>query len=171
MASLVRKNNLISTIILTGSKVEHVLHSFIYRPSAFFIYPVNYERLKMILQYAIKEQSCGNQYFNIRNKDRITRFPFKNIDYFKSTQRNVILYASESNYSQVFAGKLDEAYSALPHDNFIRCHQSFIVNLDNVKVLDKTNKQFIMFSGRTADISKRNYQDVVEYFNLYINKK
>lgn len=55
----------------------------------------------------------------------------------------------------------------LPKDVFIKCHQSFIVNMEAVKALDKVNRRFILTSGSTVDISKRMFPEVVEAFQVY----
>ena len=55
----------------------------------------------------------------------------------------------------------------LPGDIFIRCHQSYIVNMDRVKILDKATRCFVMLSGDAIDISKSYYPSVLEEYEKY----
>ena len=43
-----------------------------------------------------------------------------------------------------FAAVLDDVEKALPEETFFRCHQSFLVNIDNIYQLDRTGRALIL---------------------------
>lgn len=64
-------------------------------------------------------------------------------------------------------GKLDAAEAKLNDENFIRVHQSSIVNLRQVRSMDRTNKCFTMSDSAKVYISKAYYKAVSDCFANY----
>ena len=62
--------------------------------------------------------------------------------------------------------KLDEVEKKLKK-NFLRTHQSFIVNLDKVKKL--VNDGLLLYGGTIVPISRSRYKDVVGTVSRYLN--
>lgn len=88
----------------------------------------------------------------------------KDIYYIESQKRviNVHYYDGFSTYYY----KLDEVEKKLKK-NFLRTHQSFIVNLDKVKKL--VNDGLLLYGGTIVPISRSRYKDVVGTVSRYLN--
>lgn len=88
----------------------------------------------------------------------------KDIYYIESQKRviNIHYYDGFSTYYY----KLDEVEKKLKN-NFLRTHQSFIVNLDKVKKL--VNDGLLLYGGTIVPISRSRYKDVVGTVSRYLN--
>lgn len=149
----------------TFSKLSTILH---YRPSA-LIADKNELQLKNALQWALQEQSRINPFFTVKNKEEILKIHHSQIKWFESRQRTVILHAQ--NRDVVFYAKLSEVYEQIPQTKFLRCHQSYIVNTDHLKLIDKVHHYLYLTDGTLLEISKPYYQDVIQFFDKRIKNQ
>ena len=56
-------------------------------------------------------------------------------------------------------GKLDDVEAKLPAEQFMRCHKSFLVNLRQVKSLDKELNVFEMQNGESVHIRRESVRE------------
>jgi DNA-binding LytR/AlgR family response regulator len=168
VAKMIRANNLYCAFVFISESEQGIKEAFRYRSSAFLIKPVMKSSLQGVFAYIIDEIKIRQRYFLISNKSTLIRIPFQYIDCFESQLRKVKVIINQDYFNDiVFMRKLDEIHENLPNDNFVRCHQSYIVNLDNVQYLDRVNKKIIMFSGKEIYISKRHYPETMKKFIEY----
>ena len=170
IAAEVRSINFYSSIIFFGKTMQKLQSSLIFRPSAYFTEPFQEKELKERLVILYQEQKVLNRYFLMKHHDKIERVPNSQIDYFESKGRNVYLHMAHNKKIYEFTAKLDDIQETLPATDFWRCHQSFLVNLEQVREIDRDFHQFVLFSGRTVDISRRNYKSSVLRLGEYVRK-
>lgn len=160
----VRSKNLQASIILTTSKETEIEDFLKFRPSGWIKHLNPPEKLHECFKNVFNEQKSINPYFIIRKKDRIKRINIYNIDYIENDKRIVILHDHMNRERVEFYAKFDDIMHTLPKDVFIKCHQSFIVNMLTVRILDKLNRLLILNSGKTIPISRRLLPEVVKRF-------
>jgi len=168
--SCVREYNQRTEFILIDGTYENLSKLLKYKPSGWLTADgILSGGLFQIMKYDCEIiQKSKNQFFYIKTKTQITKIPYKEITYFESNGRQAILHGIDSNKAYAFMAKLDDVAVALPKDIFCRCHQSMLVNLLNVKVLDKSMKQFVLNNGMEVDISKGHYKDAVDTFEKFM---
>lgn len=166
LATYIRNINLIPSIIFCGENAENLQSLIKLRPSYIISLKENEHLLGEALKWCCNEQIRSRTYFNVKNKDVQMRIDYNTISYFESRQRIVAMYTTQQVIE--FYAKLGDVYSRLPNDTFVRCHQSYIVNMSRVRQLDKANRLFIMLSGRTIEISKSHYKDVVDEYEKFV---
>ena len=76
--------------------------------------------------------------------------PLNDILYFESNKRVLIVHTKGEDYS--FYGKLDDIEDSLKNDNFIRIHQSFLVNAFKINSVSKT--EVTLKNGDILPVSK-----------------
>lgn len=168
LASNIRAKNLVVSIIFFNSEVNNALKDIVrYRPSYTTLLCEDNEDLDKALLWCCSEQMRAHPYFTVKNKDAQMKISHDNISYFESKQRIVIMHTPQQAIE--FYAKLSDVQTALPKDYFLRCHQSYIVNLNRVRTLDKANRLFVLQSGATIEISKSQYSNVVSEYEKYIN--
>ena len=69
-----------------------------------------------------------------------------------------------------FAAKLDHIAEQLSSD-FIRCHQSYLVNMHMIRQFDSKNHTFWLQSNEEIPISRRAYKETKECYEMFLNKK
>lgn len=161
MAATVRNKNLQSNIFFYASDYKSLLSSLAYRPSGFFILPVPGERLQAALTRSIREQEMGGGYFILSGRNGYSRIPYETIEYFQSDQHSIYMFTSGKSGGYRFNARLDEISSKLPSGLFLRCHQSYCINVNHIADVDKSRKCILLFSGAYIPISKSNYADVI----------
>ena len=91
-------------------------------------------------------------------------FPYSSILYLESTGHKVIVCTADGQYE--LYGKLDELERSFP-PQFIRCHKSFLVNMDRTDSINKAH-QLLLDDGTALPVSKLRYGRVKERFLEYV---
>mgnify|MGYP004475850021 FL=1 len=115
------------------------------KPTYLLLKPIKKEQIKKSLERALKEekQSKNIKTFNIKGK--IFNIEVEKIKYIESNKRVVIIY--EEDLKRRIYGKLDEIEEMLS-SNFVRCHQSYIVNLEHARELN--THEFVLRTRRNS---------------------
>ena len=82
------------------------------------------------------------------------------IDYIERENRVTKFYL-EGQMIEV-AEKLADVQKYLDQDTFVRCHNSFIVNLEKIRSFGRS--EFILKNGKSVPISRSRYGEVRESF-------
>ena len=90
-----------------------------------------------------EEKNKSIKTFNIKGK--IFNIEVEKIKYIESNKRVIIIY--EEDLKRRIYGKLDEIEEMLS-SNFVRCHQSYIVNLEYVRELN--THEFVLRTRRNS---------------------
>lgn len=165
VAEALRSKNLIASLIFICG--ENELHSIIrYRSSAVIHDTAAPEQVSDALRFACAEQQRTRSYFTVRNKDIMMRINYSDIYYFESQKRIVTVHTLNKDVE--FYAKLSDVQSLLPENEFVRCHQSFIVNMNMVSRLDKASRCFYTLSGTPIEISKSLYPQVSAAYERFV---
>ena len=166
LAEHIRSENLVSSILFLNAKRDGELNNIIkYRPSYIVFSFDEAKALEAGIKRCCSEQSSRRSFFTVKTKESSMRFDYKDILCFESVQRIVCMYSVTKAVE--FYAKLGDIETSLPESKFVRCHQSYIVNLDYVQQLDKAARYFRLVSGREIPISKSYYTSSVESFEKY----
>lgn len=163
-AEAVRSKNLTASLIFICGEND-LCRIIKYRPSAVIHNISDPEQISDALKFACAEQQRIKPYFIVRNKDVLMRINYSDIYFFESQKR--IVTAHTLNKDIEFYAKLDNVQAALPENEFVRCHQSFIVNMNAVSRLDKAERCFYTASGVSIAISKSLYPQVSELYERF----
>lgn len=161
-----RNANLTASVLLVGGNISENLEWMRYRLSG-MVGDETTEDFERVLSDCCREQSRIKKYFVVRNKETLMRVDFDEIIYIESRQRIVVIHTKQRVIE--FYGKLTDVFNNLPQDMFVRCHQSYVVNLEYVKILNKTERIFVMRNQEKIEISKSYYPHIQERLEMYLN--
>ncbi len=114
------------------------------KPTYLLLKPIKKEQIKKSLERALQEEKNKSiKTFNIKGK--IFNIEVEKIKYIESNKRVIIIY--EEDLKRRIYGKLDEIEEMLS-SNFVRCHQSYIVNLEYVRELN--THEFVLRTRRNS---------------------
>lgn len=138
------KNKKVKIIYISGH-MEYVEKIFETNPKYFLIKPITKEKLEKAINKSINEIGDNSKIKEIilGNDKKMIKILLKEVLYFESNKRIIIIH-NTYNKSKIYM-KLSELEEKLP-ENFIRCHQSYIINLRNVDRIQ--NNRFIMQNRR-----------------------
>lgn len=166
LADYIRSDNTVSSIMFVNVQRNVNINRILrYRPSyVVFAFDENGAFANGI-KHCCSEQASMRLFFTIKTKESIMRFDYTDIVFFESVQRIVCMYSTKKAVE--FYAKLGDIADSLPENKFVRCHQSYIVNMDFVRQLDKSARLFCLSSGKEIAISKSYYANCVESFEHF----
>lgn len=151
-------------IIYMSGYPKYIQRIFETEPVYFLTKPIQEEVLAEAVNKAqelmkIEQSKC----LLIVTKAGVVKLPFKMITYIESSSRITIVH--EHRGQRDFYKKLDDVQKELP-SNFVRCHKSYIINLDKVQSL--SDNSFLLVSGEIVPISQSKYSQTKEKFLNYL---
>ncbi len=168
LAEKIRKYDPRGFIIFITTHAEMSYLTFIYKVEAMdYIIKDNYNNIKQRISECIN--NAHNKYrtksselqkiFSIKVEDKIINIDYNDILFFEtsSTIHKVVLHSL--NRQVEFYSKMKEVENSLD-ERFIRCHNSFIINKDKIKELDKKNRIAYMINGEKCLISTRGIKNL-----------
>lgn len=131
------------------------------------------------MQYVVKGKEYGRMYSAIneilshmrdevltfKTHGELHRLEYRQIEYVESKGRSCHIYTTD-NQCFVTLGKLDDIEEELCDKRFLRCHQSYLVNMDHIQ---SVNENFIMESGDIVQIRRRNHNEIKDKYENYID--
>ena len=150
-AKLLREAGVNSLIVFVTSSAEYVFSG--YEAKAFrYIMKTDLENaFDRILSDCLGElKKQATDFFPYKSGATIKSIPLNDITFFESKLRQITLHTK--NEDLTFYGKLDDIESQLSDKDFIRIHQSFLVNAAKITSLDKESVK--LSCGTTLPISK-----------------
>lgn len=163
----VRDRNCI--IIYPAQNMNGILEAFESMPMAYILPQGTPEQgeLEVSLKKAVKYIEKQTQDIIFETKSKLLHYAFYEIDYFESQYRIVHIIKRSGN-TETITARLDDVQELLPR-NFARCHQSFLVNMDNIKSIDKTEKTVQFYSGQSVPASKKLFTSFLDEYKNYLN--
>lgn len=147
-------------IVFMSRSVEDVFRCFDVAPLNYLLKPVSYEKISSIAEsYIAKLRKTRQEYYVFSFDNVIHRVPLDEIIYFESNLRIIIVKTFTREYR--FYGKLTDVERQLSDKSFVRCHQSFIVNMrhimqiDNNSITTTTNERITISRGKTQVIKEK----------------
>ena len=146
------------------SPVEYLRPSI--APAALLLQPLSAEKIQRALDEVFCEfekkfgKETSENIFYIEGRDEKIRIPVHQIDYFEAREGKVFVRTGREEYG--FYSTLDKIENTLPNC-FLRCHRSYIVNMNCVKTIDYANQVILLKNDAQILISRRCTKVVKEY--------
>jgi len=114
---------------------------------------VAYERM-------IHDKKIQAETFKLNDSGKIRLLPLQEIMFFESGEdaRSVVVYTEKEQIE--FRSSLKEIADS--NQGFHRCHQSFVVNIANIKEIDRKNRIIQMMDGQSCEISAKGLKELKE---------
>jgi len=107
-------------------------------------------------------------------KDKITCFSKGKI--LILNQRDIIYIAAAGSYSKVFCKNIPSfsvskpmsfLLKELPENQFIKCHRSYVVNVEEIEEIDTGNNRIVMNNNDIVPISSRKHRAFLSKFRMW----
>ena len=160
IASQLRKAHNNSYIIFTTAHAEFVFLAYKCKTFDFLCKPVTQERLEetvLRLFDDIKNNSSEKSYIRLDNKNTI--IDGNEVQYIKRDGMKIIFHTKSRDY-EVYSS-FAKIQSHLPK-NFIRCHKSFIANVNNIEKIEPTSNLVYFKNNDTCDIGPKYKEDFMK---------
>lgn len=164
IADLIRKNDKKIYIIFLTGHLEYALLAYKYKTFDYLPKPIIEERLQETVLRLVEDISLDTiQFIKINNNKTIINAD--EINYIKKDGMKLIFCTAKTNYETY--SSFSKFENCLP-DNFVRCHKSFIVNINNVTNFRTSENILELKNSQTCNIGakyKSNFMEVIRNGN------
>lgn len=151
-------------VFLTASS-DFAIESYDVDASGYLLKPLDYGKLEMVMDRITRNITPST--YQIRHRSTVTKLAYHEILYIESNNSKCILH-TESGEAYTVYKTLNTIEKELGDRRFLRCHQSFLVNMDHIKQI---GKQFLLSNGDYVPIRQRGVKAVRQAYMDYIASK
>lgn len=151
-------------VFLTATS-KFAVDSYEVDASGYMIKPLNYEKFYAVMDKIVSSYKV--QTYPVRKHASIIHIPIDEILYIDSDNNKCTLHRKDGRLYTVYK-KLDEIQEELPFSYFLRCHQSFLVNMDYIQ---RADKEFELITGDIVSIRQRDIKKIRSIYLSYISQQ
>ncbi len=149
-------------IVFVTASAEYVFSGYEVRAFRYLLKPELLNGFNNVFKECVTELTRSNDMrFVFRNGADSMSLPVREILYFESDRRKITVH-TVSNDEYSFYGKLDEVEEKLRNQDFVRCHQSFLINALKISSLTATGAT--LSDGTLIPVSKHRTKETNEAF-------
>ena len=164
LACKIQKEHPYIPIIFITGYTEFAQEIFRIKPIYMLTKPFGDERIKDALNRAHDFiEKCHSKYIKIVSNGNIYNIDCKNICFVESNKRKVVIHTIDGKYEIYMSMK---EFKTLLTDNFFSCHKSYVVNMNYIQKISKT--EIVLSTGDCVPISRSNYKSVKENFMRHV---
>ena len=146
-------------IVFITSRIEFAQTGYEVRAFRYLLKDQIDEGLPKIWSDITKELSdCQDAYFTYEFERKTHRFPIRDIIYFESDLRRIVVHTKSSENATLY-GKLDDISDK--HPAFIRIHKSYLINRRYIRMFSA--RTVVLSNGEVLPVSRK-YADQLEEF-------
>lgn len=144
-------------IIFVSGYDKYLIELFPLDVFSFIMKPIESDSFMQTFLEAVQRVCNKNFYFTFCYKSQEYKIPCRDILYFESKGRQVIIHRKDGE--DIFNGKLSEVERKLEKGKnpFLRIHQSFLVNYHSIKARSK--EKITLVSGVTLPVSEERQKE------------
>lgn len=164
--SILEENSNIKFIFMT-QYIDRVRDIFRINPVYFLIKPFEdyylCDALYKVIKMVDEEDADIIRVGTGVGKNRVTALKTKNIYFIESDKRQIVFHLQDTQHMCYM--KLNEVEKELKN-NFLRVHQSYIINMDKIKEVTKNN--IVLYNDTIVPVSRSKSKEVIELINKYM---
>lgn len=140
LARILRQNQVGADIVFVTGHSEYVFRGYEMHAYDYLLKPVTFHMIENVLERWLEEKEWSEkQYLFVNKKARKMRIPLRHVRYFISDKRK-IRAVLDGAYGEVdFYMKMEELEEKLSSCGFIRCHQSYLINIHKVLFWERSH--------------------------------
>ena len=159
LAKKIREKNKNCYLIFTTAHLEYAILAYKLKTFDYLPKPLTPERLQeTILRLFDDVAALSKTYLKIDNKN--TLIDENEVDYIKRDGMKLVYHTTHGDYSAYSSFK--KIQNSLP-ENFIRCHKSFIININRISNIDAKNNMILFMDNVTCEIGPTYKTDFLNY--------
>ena len=141
-------------IVFLTATPDYAVESYDVDAAGYLLKPNSYEKLSRIMDRLTL--SYDAKLYHIRRRSSVLSVPYAEILFAESNNAKCILHRTGQRSYTVYK-RLDEIEQELNDRRFLRCHQSFLVNMDHIR---RADKQFELFTGDVVQVRQRDVKAI-----------
>lgn len=161
LAEQVRTKNKNCYIIFTTGHLEYAMMAYKFKTFDYLPKPITYERLEdTIVRLFDDIRGLPKKYIRIDNKNTI--IDESEIQYIRREGMKLVFHTDYKDY-EIYSS-FNKIQECLPN-NFIRCHKSYIANINRVTNIEPVNNTIFFDNNSQCDIGPKYKNSFMEVLN------
>ncbi|MCI5587381.1 MAG: LytTR family DNA-binding domain-containing protein [Lachnospiraceae bacterium] len=153
-------------IVYCTSSSDFAIAAYEVHAMGYLVKPYEPGRIGAVIDYFIqKHPQEEKNYIEVKSKRKSLIIPYKDIIHLESDNKVVYIYTTTQGAVKVY-NKLDTLENELKDERFLRCHQSYLVNMQYVAGL--VDSDFIMIDNRMIPIRKSGRKLIIKRYEDYL---
>jgi len=150
-AKKIRESDTQCNIIFLTTSISHAVESYDVHAAYYLLKPIDDQKLYNALQAVIEDiAKVSSQYVIVNSNKNYYKLFFSDILYVESRARVLLLHTKQNGVISIYS-KLNDYEAELKDYRFLRCHKSFLINMDYV--LELKDASFVMENDQIIPIS------------------
>lgn len=167
LAEAIREKNKNVYIIFTTAHLEFAMVAYKFKTFDYIAKPITQDRLEETVTRLYNDiYGRPKKFLKIDNKNTI--IDEYEINYIKRDGMKIVFCTDSRDY-EVYSS-FNKLQGSLP-SNFVRCHKSYIANIDKVSNLEPVENKIVFNNNSSCDIGPKFKDSVVEVINNYGHNK
>ncbi len=165
LAEEIRKKKKNAYIIFTTGHLEYAMVAYKYKTFDYLAKPITYDRLEDTITRLFEDANeLSKRYIKLDNKNTI--IDESEIQYIKRDGMKLVFHTSSRDYNTY--SSFNKFQEKLP-DTYVRCHKSYIANLNQIKDVEPVVGKITFKDGNTCDIGPKYKREFMEVLKDYGN--
>ena len=156
-------------IIFCTASSSYALESYDLLASGYLVKPFDPEKLRILVDRFIEARPRSeHRYLVVKSNYNNRVIDLNDIVHVESDDKVLMIYTVDGEEIRTY-GKLNDIEQKLDTPNFLRCHQSFIINMAEIKSVE--DNDFMTTTGRLIPIRKRELRKIKNEYLEYKKKR
>ncbi len=162
VAQRLRAKGFMGQIVFVSHSAAYALESYEVNAVGYLLKPLQYDKLCRALSRIVSVDTARR--FTVQYRARTHRIDYRDIAYVESDNARCRLYCHDGATYTVYK-TLNAVEQELSDNRFLRCHQSYLVNMDYICRADKC---FELMTGDTVPIRCHGLKAVRQLYMNYL---
>lgn len=163
-ATQIRSLNKQTIIVFITSDTSYVYSGYEINAFRYLLKPVNSQCINNILGEAISQINSLYSHMTLSIGDRFVRISTNNILYVESMLHKIYVHTTTEIIQ--YYGKLSAEEGKYFAKGFARCHRSYLVNMSQIKAIEKN--EIILMNGARLPLSRQKRAEFMKNFTVYM---
>lgn len=160
-------DQMVEIVYCTSSK-DFAIAAYEIHALGYLLKPYQSAKIGALIDYYVQRHPQENQNFiEVKSKRKSVIIPYKDIIYMESDNKVVYIHTTKQGDVKVY-GKLDSFEEQIKDERYLRCHQSYLVNLNYVAGL--VDSDFIMLNDDMIPIRKTGRKILIKKYEEFLKK-
>ena len=160
-AAKLRELSCTASIVFLTTSPDFAVESYEVEASGYILKPFSASQLVRLLEKTLKTN--GRNRVAVKT-GRQFRYPYTDDILYIDSDRHMVTLHLQDGSEIVTKDKLGDIESRIGEKRFLRCHQSYLVNMDQVA---DVKEDFILKNGTMVPIRVRGRKEIVDSYNRY----
>ena len=160
-AAYIREHGVDVDLIFVTAATEHVFDGYTYQAFSYLLKPLDYKKISGEMARYLELKQKGADCLHVQIGGKKVQIFLNRVKYFATEGRKIIVYQRGEEENLSFYAKMNDLQETLKDMDFLRAHQSYLVNARYVQSYTRTEMDV---GGSLVPIARRYIETVRQRF-------